>query len=437
MGILLVGSLLKDTLPSLEVEILDGELYTESELEEKVRGSEILGLSANTNNYQNCVKLANYAKRSGTRKVIVGGPHASATLSYKDKKISMAGNILRNQPDIDAAIMYDGGQAFLQYFIESQKMHPDYSGINNLFWRTQEGDLQSNSVDLPTNPPRFTDMDFSLMDFGKYWKEHKREFPDMSEQYVEGFTHVGCVWREKRGCIFCDIPFPFNNYQAPGRFWRDLREARTRLNIRAFKDYGDCLTGNPERVRALLEARPCDLEDMEMSCYGRSNEITEDMANMLRDLNVRYIYIGFDSGDDRMLKSMREGYKVKENHTAIERLVRRGINITGSLILGASGESEETIANTERFAREIVQSPNVTQLHCAILTPFPGAPLNRNFLEDFPEFSDKDVWDTELTTSFWISRNCEAPYELIEKKAREINELNPSSRKRYFGMKEK
>lgn len=83
----------------------------------------------------------------------------------------------------------------------------------------------------------------------------------------------------------------FNNYQAPGKFWRDLREARDRIGVMSFKDYGDCLTGNSERVKALLDGRPADMQDMQISCYGRSSEITEDMADMLRDLNGRYVYI--------------------------------------------------------------------------------------------------------------------------------------------------
>jgi len=51
-GILVVGSLVKDTFPSWGVEIFDGELYSEKELQKKVRGFDVLGLSANTNNYQ-------------------------------------------------------------------------------------------------------------------------------------------------------------------------------------------------------------------------------------------------------------------------------------------------------------------------------------------------------------------------------------------------
>lgn len=433
MGILLVGSLLKDTFPAWNVDVIDGELYSSLELEQRILGSDVLGLSANTNNYQSCLELAQFAKRHDVKRVVIGGPHASVVLPL-NPPIPMAELILHHQQTIDAVTVYDGENAFLQYLAQIAKRQPHFGGIPNLWFRDTNGSIQHGDIILPIKPPRFTDMNFSLIDLTPYRQEHKKEFPAMSEKFVEGFTHVGCAWREKLGCSFCDIPYPFNNYQAPGRFWRDVRESRRQLMVDAVKDYGDCLTGNPERVKALLAARPLDLEDLALSCYGRSSEITEDMADLLNQLHVKYLYIGFDAGDATMLKNMQEGYSPKANYAALERLERRGIYVTGSLILGAPGESRETIGHTEKFAREALHYSNLAQLHCAILTPFPSAPLAKVFLERNPDFSQQDIWDSEITTKRWISSFCEVPHEYIEEKAREINSLNPSSRKRYFGL---
>lgn len=434
MGILSVGSVLKDTYPDIEVQLLDGELYATNDLERKVFGSDILGLSANTCNYQYCLDLAEFAKESGVRQVILGGPHASAILDRDGIKVPMAELILRNRPSIDFVVMYEGEKAFTDLITSQIEDRDNYEGISNLFYRTSEGEIKANKTFLPKNIPRFIDMNFSLMSFENYWQEHKKEFPNMSEKYIEGFTHIGCAWRETSGCTFCDIPYPTNKYQLPGRFWRDLREAKNTLGINSFKDYGDNFTGNSERVEALLKSRPKDLEDMEFSCYGRSVEVTEKMADMLKELNMRYHYIGFESGNNEMLRNMRAGYSSRANELAIERLEKRGINISGSLVLGTIGENEESIRETEDFARQAVRSPNVTQLHCAIMMPFPGAPLNREFLKTHPEYISKDIWDTELTKRFWIDQYCNVPLEYIEAKARDINSLNPSSRKRYFGF---
>ncbi|MFH0869672.1 MAG: radical SAM protein [archaeon] len=431
MGVLLVGSLVKDTFPEFDVKVLDGEVIGISEIEREIRDADIVGLSVNTSNYSSCLELSKFAKASDVKKVILGGPHASAILP---NNAPMAELILKNQPSIDAVIVNSGEESFLRY-VEAHKQSRGLDHIENLFYRLKDGSITHNNVSLSSKPPRLTDMNFSLMQFESYWEEHKPEFPAMSEKFIEGFTHVGCAWREKLGCSFCDIPYPSNTYQAPGRFWRDLKEAKDSIGIKSFKDYGDCLTGNIERVKALLNARPRDLMDIEFSCYGRSSEITEEMADVLRELNVKYVYIGFDSGDNSMLKSMREGYTIDSSFEAIERLTKKEICITGSLILGAAGESKETIANTESFAKSILSYQNIAQLHCAMLTPFPGAPMNKAFLDANPTYATNDIWDTELTKRFWIDNYCKAPYEYIEEKAREINDLNPSSRKRFFGLK--
>lgn len=425
MGILLVGSWIKDTFPEVEVEILDGERYSLKELEQKLIGTTVLGLSANTNNYPHCLQLAERAKESGVSKVVLGGPHATAVPEQ----------ILRNQNIIDAVVVHDGEKPFLEYLVQCGRAEQDFGGITNVVWRQSNGEIKKNKIELPIKAPRLQEMNFSLMDLQPYWQEHQKEFPQMSERFLELFTHVGCTWRAlSGGCKFCDIPYPVNAYVPPGQFWRDVEEAVRTLRIGSLKDYGDCLTGNPERVKALVKARPSHLKGVELSAYGRSKEITEEMADLLCELNVKYLYVGFDAGSNQMLKAMRQGYTVNSNYQATERLAQRGINVTGSLILGIDGESEKTIEETEHFAREIVQYPNLTQLYCAVLNVFPGAPYAQDLLRRFPHLADDDVWDVQETQRLWIESFCKVPREYIQAKALEINNLNPSLRQRYFGL---
>jgi len=431
MGILLIGSLLKDTHPSWEIQVLDGENYSLEDIKEKILGSDVLGLSANTNNYPYCLELAKFAKDYGADKVVLGGPHASAVAYHQEEKISLAEIILKKRREIDAVIVGDGEEAFLKYL---EKNSGNYHGIENLVWR-EEGKIISNTKKVPSAAPRFIDLDYSLLSLKSYWEEHKKEFPQMNQKFIEGFTHVGCKWREKIGCLFCDIPYPRYQAQPAGRFWRDLLQAHQQLGINAFKDYGDSLTADKERLKALLESRPSSLEMLDFAAYGRSSEITSEIADLLKDLNVKYLYVGYDSGDNQMLKNLREGYSVKSNYLATERLAERGIKIIGSLILGAPGESKKTMKQTELFAKEILNYGNVTQLYCAALNIFPGASLSQMFLEAYPQFVVDDLWDVTRNTQLWMENFCQASYLEIMKKAEEINALNPSKRNRYFGLK--
>lgn len=429
-GILAVGSRVKDVMPQWNVTLIDGELCKISELEQRLQNADfhILGLSTNTNNYQNCLKLAQLGKENGAT-IVLGGPHATAVPIQ----------VLKNRPYIDAIIVHDGESAFLEYLIRCSQNSLDFSNIRNLFWRASGKEIKSNRVTLPTEPPRFDELDFSLFPLHSYWIEHKKEFPDISEKFIQGFTHIGCTWRSRSGgCKFCDIPYPQNNYVPPGRFWRDIRNVQRELEIESMKDYGDCLTGNAERVRALLDARPKDLENFEFSCYARSKEVNEEMADMLRDLNVRYAYVGFDSGSNRMLQSMRQGYSVSHNYEAAERLTQRGINITGSLIVGSAEETEETLVETETFAHKLIKNFRVTQLHCSILNVTPGSPYGTQLRQKYPSLFQEDTWDILETSKLWIKNFCSTSYEAIAATAKRINALNPSKKRtgrlRYFGF---
>lgn len=430
MGIVAVGSLIKDTMPSWHVKVIDGELHEISDLEAKIEDADILGVSANTNNYPYCLRLAEHAKRKGIKHVIMGGPHATAVPEQ----------ILRKQDAVDAVIVFDGEHAFLEYLLGLERKGNDFSEIPNFYWRDAHGKIKHNKIVLPIKPPRFHEVDYSLFDLSPYWTEHKKEFPGMNEKFIEYFTHVGCTWRQKTGgCRFCDIPYPANNYVPPEQVWRDISDAKEMLGITAVKDYGDCITGNPERVRALIDARPSDLEEIEFSVYGRSVEITDAMAELLQALNVRYVYVGFDAGSNPMLRNMRQGYSVKANHDAAERLGKRGINITGSLILGTDGETSETIAETEQFAKEIAKYQNVHQLHCAVLNIFPAAPYAQKLIGAYPALRQDDRWNIFEIQRLWIEKFCAVSQEYLHEKAREIGNFkkSPGGRVRYFGVRER
>src|SRR3990167_4324123 len=76
----------------LEIEIIDGELKTTSEIIQLLDG-DIIGISANTLTYDNAIEIAKAAKDINA-KVIIGGPH-----------VSVAGEkILRNRSVIDVAV---------------------------------------------------------------------------------------------------------------------------------------------------------------------------------------------------------------------------------------------------------------------------------------------------------------------------------------------
>jgi anaerobic magnesium-protoporphyrin IX monomethyl ester cyclase len=74
--------------------------------------------------------------------------------------------------------------------------------------------------------------------------------------------------------------------------------------------------------------------------------ITDEACRLFRDSGCAGIGLSVESASDRMLKSMHRGYTVRQVKEALACLGRSGIPFGVSLMLGAPGETPETVAET-------------------------------------------------------------------------------------------
>jgi hypothetical protein len=83
--------------------------------------------------------------------------------------------------------------------------------------------------------------------------------------------------------------------------------------------------------------------------YARVSDISERVAGLMARAGVRYVLIGQESGDQRMLNLMRKGTRVDQVKPAIAALGRHGIAATFSFIYGFPGETAESLAATRHL----------------------------------------------------------------------------------------
>ena len=85
-------------------------------------------------------------------------------------------------------------------------------------------------------------------------------------------------------------------------------------------------------------------------CWGtgdlRPVGITEGFCAMLKESGCGYLNLSVESGSDRMLRQMQRGYTVADVHQSLACLERAGIPFGLSLMIGAPGETPETVAET-------------------------------------------------------------------------------------------
>ncbi len=87
-------------------------------------------------------------------------------------------------------------------------------------------------------------------------------------------------------------------------------------------------------------------------CLQRVDLITEDAAEALRRAGCRTVWVGAESGSQKILDAMDKDTRVEDIYTAAERLHRAGIEVCFFLQFGYPGEGWEDIQKTLQMVRK-------------------------------------------------------------------------------------
>lgn len=122
------------------------------------------------------------------------------------------------------------------------------------------------------------------------------------------------------------------------------------------------------------------------------------LYELLKECNVFAIY-SFDSFSETVLSRMQKGFTVNEIITTIRLCRRYNVEFSCSLILGALGETEDTILETCKFINEYIEKPSELCLGFGIRI-IPKSALyyllkenDKNFLEPIFVYFSPDIFD--------------------------------------------
>jgi len=123
-------------------------------------------------------------------------------------------------------------------------------------------------------------------------------------------------------------------------------------------------------LSAILGKRNLSVPDM------RVDLVDETILKAVRDYTIGWVFFGLESGSDVILKAMRKGVTVEDNHRAIRLAKSLGVRVGGSFIVGYPGESREDFEETMGFAEEAM----LDDVFVSIAEPIPGTPLASQIL---------------------------------------------------------
>jgi radical SAM superfamily enzyme YgiQ (UPF0313 family) len=207
------------------------------------------------------------------------------------------------------------------------------------------------------------------LDYTKYNSPYCR-YP-----YVSLYTGRGCPAH----CTFCLWPQVTTGHSYRTRSVDNvlaecagLRRRFPRLQELFFDD--DTFTADPARAREI--ARGLGRLGIPWSTNARAN-VDRDTLAVLKDNGLRLFVVGYESGNEQILKNVRKGVSVERARRFTRDCHDLGILIHGTFILGLPGETRDSIEETIRFAREM--QPETLQVSLA--SPYPGTAMYEWVLE--------------------------------------------------------
>ena len=198
------------------------------------------------------------------------------------------------------------------------------------------------------------------LDFTRY------NVPFLLNPYVSFYTTRGCPAM----CTFCLWPQTHSGHRWRLRSTQDVvGECRYVLeNFPGLKEiFFDDDTFNYRKQRTMELCAELGKLNFTWSCTSR---VTTDYDTLkaMKDAGVRLLIVGYESGDQQILKNIKKGATVDMARRFTENCHKLGITVHGDFIVGLPGETRETLRNTINFAKQL----DVETIQVSIAHAYPG-----------------------------------------------------------------
>lgn len=325
----------------IDLRRLKGWKHYEEEI--RARKPDVIALTMMSVDFNPALKCINIAKALDPAiKIVVGGPHPSI-VPEELTAIEAIDHIIKGEGEISFATLL--GQ------IERNEPAP----------RLIEGEK-----------PLLDEMPFADRElFGSL------ELPLPVEGFASPFVTViagrGCLYN----CSFCQpaeraIFGKKVRRRSVDNVMAELRELRSRYGFQSMMIHDDCLTEDVGWVHEFCGKYREEFH-LPFACQTRADIVCkqEEMVRELKDAGLRLFFIGFESGNQRILNFLRKGTKVEHNYQAAEICRKYGIKIWANYMFGVPTETKEEVMDTVRMIRTI--KPD--HYSPAFFTPHPGSDL--------------------------------------------------------------
>lgn len=319
-----------------------------SDLEEIIRFKpDIIGITGYTQSFQIVKKMSKQLKNELDVPILIGGHH-----------ITTVPNCLPDSCDI--GIMGEGEETMHQLLLNYEKFgfsKESLKSVKGIVFKNKSITItEKRELIEPIDKIPFPD----------------RDLFDLNTKTTQIMTSRGCPYR----CCYCSSCIFWNKVRmfTPEYVVNEIELLINKYNINNIIIYDDVFILNKERVKKiseLIEEKGINTR-ASFSIQARVNLISDDICQYLKKMNVTSVGFGFESGSDKILKSLKiDNISVSTSKKAIKLCKKYGFSVFGPFIIGSPNETKKDILKSIEFFN---QQP-IDESEVYVATPLPGTKL--------------------------------------------------------------
>lgn len=294
----------------------------------------VLGVYANLMTRSNVIEILRVAKESGW-KTIVGGPEPGAYISeYLDAGADI--------------VVLGEGEETLEELLPALQSRSSLQQVKGIAVRGQDGTITRTAPrdqirDIDTQPwPARESIDLSR--YLAVWREHH------GMGSVSLITARGCPYH----CRWCshEVFGKTHRRRRPESVVDELQWLVDRYHPEMAWMADDVFTIHPGwlfQYAAELKRRGLEIP---FECISRADRLSPQVIDTLAEIGCFRVWIGSESGSQRILDAMQRGVTVGEVQTAVAQCKSRGVQTGMFLMWGYEGEELEDIEATIQHVKK-------------------------------------------------------------------------------------
>lgn len=275
-------------------------------------------------------------EHNATVPIIVGGPRVHNLCAGQTAQMQ---NVLLGAIGADIYINESQGESTLAAVLGCLRDGADMSDVPNLIYRTG---ARAAGMGRTLRRPENNSLDENSVDWSYF-----------DESFYTPTTYMRTSRSCSFSCAFCNYPamageLTLTSLETIESELTYLTEHGVRNMIFVDDTFNVPLPRFKKICRMMIDRKL----DLRWVSFFRCSNADDEAFDLMAESGCLGVFLGIESGDQRILKNMNKFARTDRYRYGIEQLTKRGMISLASIVLGFPGENQESVRNTLDFVNE-------------------------------------------------------------------------------------